>query len=39
MFDKALRIGTRDSQLALLQAHKVVDLMEKQQDANIKLTV
>ena len=28
MFDKALRIGTRDSQLALLQAHKVVDLME-----------
>jgi hydroxymethylbilane synthase len=28
MFDKALRIGTRDSQLALLQAHKVVDLIE-----------
>ena len=28
MFDKAVRIGTRDSQLALLQAHKVVDLLE-----------
>ena len=28
MFDKAFRIGTRDSQLALLQAHKVIDLLE-----------
>ena len=28
MFDKAFRIGTRDSQLARLQAHKVVDLLE-----------
>ena len=28
MFDKALRIGTRDSKLALLQAHMVVDLLE-----------
>ncbi|MEC8248849.1 MAG: hydroxymethylbilane synthase [Bacteroidota bacterium] len=28
MFDKALRIGTRDSQLARLQAHVVVDLLE-----------
>ena len=28
MFDKALRIGTRDSQLARLQAHMVVDLLE-----------
>tara|TARA_B100001059_G_scaffold42834_2_gene34717 strand:+ start:27745 stop:28659 length:915 start_codon:yes stop_codon:yes gene_type:complete len=28
MFDKTLRIGTRDSQLALWQAHKVGDLME-----------
>lgn len=28
MFDKTLRIGTRDSQLALWQAHKVGDLLE-----------
>ncbi len=28
MFDQTLRIGTRDSQLALWQAHKVVDLLE-----------
>ena len=28
MFDKTLRIGTRDSQLALLQAQKVGDLLE-----------
>ena len=28
MFDKVFRIGTRDSQLALLQAHKVIDLLE-----------
>ena len=28
MFDRTLRIGTRDSQLALWQARKVVDLLE-----------
>ncbi len=28
MFDQTLRIGTRDSQLALWQAHKVGDLLE-----------
>ena len=28
MFDKTLRIGTRDSQLALRQAQKVGDLLE-----------
>jgi hydroxymethylbilane synthase len=28
MFDKTLRIGTRDSQLALWQAHKVRDLLQ-----------
>jgi len=31
MFDKTLRIGTRDSQLALWQAHKVGDLLEASQ--------
>ncbi|MAG18732.1 MAG: hydroxymethylbilane synthase, partial [Flavobacteriaceae bacterium] len=28
MFDKTLRIGTRDSQLALWQAQKVGDMLE-----------
>lgn len=28
MFDKLLRVGTRDSQLALWQAHKVLDLLK-----------
>jgi hydroxymethylbilane synthase len=28
MFDKTLRVGTRDSQLALWQAHKVLDLLK-----------
>ena len=28
MFDKFLRVGTRDSQLALWQAHKVLDLLK-----------
>ena len=31
MFDKTLRVGTRDSQLALWQAHKVLDLLKVSQ--------